>query len=178
MENYKLNSAETIHALVAEFCQRQSNDVQLLPQEQKLLIQISDMILFLDNKVFLSIATLRNRCDFILANKQHIQTIFQDMQSPDIKVRFSKEELSQIANADAYERGGILENILTNHGLNVTPATKALLVSASSMIAMGFLYYATNSLASGVMSLASTAMNSLYSNLPTQIAIINALWWT
>jgi hypothetical protein len=118
---------ELIFNIVAAACQKlhrndssqkSRNDEILTNEEHDLIVVVSDFMIGIDDHYFLPHATLENRCEFLLMNREFFQD-YADSKNTDIDDFriFSLEELQEISFADAPRRAALIDQMMAAKGV-------------------------------------------------------------
>ncbi len=109
---------ELIFNIVAAACQKSHNNETLSNEEHDLIVVVSDFMIGIDDHYFLPHATLANRCEFLLMNREFFQD-YADSKNTDIDDfrMFSLEELQEISFADAPRRAALIDQMMAAKGV-------------------------------------------------------------
>jgi hypothetical protein len=125
--------------IVSEACQsnQKLNDFQI-----ELITKISDLFASIDDREFTKDATMSQRCEFVLANRDHFMT-YVDAQQNQV---FSLEEIELISNTNTSLRNELINELLIEKGIPETQwgSIKLLLVTSTVLFFLLNTYFDTS----------------------------------
>jgi hypothetical protein len=137
-------NADDIFEIIARACHYQG---QLTQEDKDLIIQVSDIILAIEDLEFLESVTTSQRCEFLLAHRQFFQ-VYADSQNMEHVELFSLNELRAIGLADAANKNKLLYRFMMEKNIpkSVWPSVKTTVLLAVTLITITGYYYAYGNL--------------------------------
>ncbi len=131
--------ANDIFEMIARACHSQT---ELQQSDKNLIIQVSDIILAIDDLEFIETVTTSQRCEYLLANREHFQ-VYADSQNMEHVQLFSLNELRAISIADAPNRNKLLYRLMMEKNIPVSmwPSVKTSVLLAITLITISGYFY-------------------------------------
>jgi hypothetical protein len=139
MQKHYIN-ADDVFEIISLACHYQG---ELSQPDQDLIIQVSDIILSIDDLEFLETVTISQRCEFLFNNRRHFQ-VYIDSQNMEQVKYFSLNELRAISLADAANRNKLLYRLMQEKNIpqSIWPSVKTSVLLAVTLITITG-YYCT-----------------------------------